>query len=156
MLLLLVVLLVSPVFAFEKGAKSVGGFFSLSRTDVAIAPVSYNLTLWPDLSYFIVDNFALDVSPGFSFSWNADGDTTTTFALGIGARYFYKKFYGGFSYNLDSYRSSNGRFRSSSDSFQLRLGRLFGIAKNIYLNTELNYNLSSNLQFRAGISIFFK
>jgi hypothetical protein len=158
-------------YAFEKGTKSIGGLFSLNRTKYENSPAAYSLVVLPDLSYFLWDNFVIDLSPGINLSWSKDDDTSLYFRIGLGARYFYKKYYAGFSFVLDGTNYAGNS--NTAQGLQLRFGRLFGIAKNVYLNTELDYNIDfsgssdtcygnscgnnySIIEFKAGVTIFLK
>jgi hypothetical protein len=169
--LVLLLVLSGYTYAFEKGTKSIGGLFSLSRAKYENSPAAYSLVVLPDLSYFLWDNFVIDLSPGISLDWSKDDDTSLYFRIGFGARYFYKKYYAGFSFVLDG--TSYAGNKKTTQGLQLRFGRLFGIAKNVYLNTELDYNIDLNgnsdtcsggscgnnyslIEFRAGVTFFLK
>ncbi len=167
-MVLLVVLTVSG-FAFEKGTKSLGGAISLRSFDDDL--ISYtSLSLYPSFSYFVIDNLSLELSPEFGTFWVKDSDNNYSFGLGLGARYFINTFYGGARINL--YKSGKKGDWMSGKELTLSAGRLFGIAKNIYLDLGLRYEIglgkithtgysSENnnqkiLTAQAGIAIYFK
>ncbi|MCP5047777.1 MAG: hypothetical protein GY940_11445, partial [bacterium] len=146
------------------GLESTGQHFSLS----------------PTVTYFVIDNLALVLSPGFSVSWGSESrfegvllhesPTTTSIGIGVGARYFVKRFYGGAE--LFYSRVGNRELKSRSASITFRLGHLSPIAKNIYIDLGLNYNTGlgdihfsdrpdipndySRFSAGAGVSWFFK
>ncbi len=82
--------------AFEKGTKSVGGSiaFTSYKGESELNAAVNTFSLWPQLSYFVLDNVSIDVSPGLGFSWGNSNDTYSNLAIGVGARYFFKHFYG--------------------------------------------------------------
>lgn len=167
--LFLVIALSAMTFGFEKGTKSIGGTvgFTNYKHD-SDANAQDSIGIYPILSYFVAKNVCLDVSPGFSVSWNDVNDTFTSFSIGLGFRYFYKLFYAGALYD---YRKSGSKgSKVSSQYFTLRAGRLMGIAKNVYLDFGLiydmgigeirfpNWNLdneSRQLTVRVGVQLFF-
>ncbi len=177
LILILSVSLTVVGFAFETGTKSVGGNISMRSDHYGGGPTTTSLSISPNLSYFVIDNLALEVRPGFGMSWSKDRDTGYGYSIGLGGRYFVKKFYGGvgFSFSFTSPKES----RRTSRDLVLSLGRLFGIAKNIYLDFGINYNTGrtkstftvdipelsgtftaknthSSLNAGLGVSIFFK
>lgn len=178
LILMLSVMLMAaePMAAFEKGTIGLGGTVSLgSYKDSADSPTNSWLQLSPSFSYFVFPNLCLDISPGIQISWydNVD-DTYVSFTMVLGARYFYKKFYGGFSFDYSKY-GETGDEKHSRKYLKFTLGRLFGIAKNVYLDLGIDYtrgigkwyrcgyegcknydNESWQLKTRVGVAVFFK
>jgi len=157
-------------FAFEQGTKSIGGSVEFSATNyIGDSPTGYSLTITPALSYFVIENLAIELSPGYYVSW-ADGyDTRTGYSIGLGMRYFIKKFYLGGSYQYGKYGFKGQK--SSSQSMTLAAGHLFPMAKNIFFDVGIRYNKGlgqikspygnhdndmSSFSTRAGVVIYFK
>jgi len=157
-------------FGFEKGTKSVGGSVGFSTFNGGEDSLSfYSLYLSPSVSYFVVDGLSVDISPTFGVSWAKNVKASTDIGIGIGSRYFYKFFYGGFMYRYSQYGQPGEK--TSMQYLDLKAGYMFGVAKNIYLNTGLVYTMGlgklkygdyssdndfSRLEMSTGISIFFK
>jgi hypothetical protein len=168
---LLITVLTFSGFAFEKGTKSIGGNvgFSSSRY-VSGDDFVKTLSISPMLGYFVMDNLLLEVSPSFRLSWKEGFDTGVGYGLGIGGRYFVKKFYAGFMFDYNT--SGTKGHMGNSKNISLLAGYLMPIVKNIFLNMGLNYRLGIGngktssghsynndtkiLSARAGINIFFK
>ncbi len=177
MILILIVFTVFTVFGFEKGTKSLGGGFSLSSFKTDDNPTYWNLGIYPRLSYFIWKGVCLELSPSFNYAWNKD-DNSHGFGLEAGVRYFFKKFYVGAGLRWETSRTPSADYKSSSRELLLRAGRLFGLAKNIFLDLGLVYtrglgeiNVScenpdvcgqdwdndlSMLRAHLGIAVYFK
>lgn len=180
--LLLCVFLVLAVslFGFEAGTKSLGGKISIQNYKLdKDSPSISDFSINPAVSYFIVDNISLDAALSFGVSWAKDYDTSVGLGIQLGARYFYKTFYGGFSFGY--VKSGPKGQKYSSQHVQLKIGRLVGIAKNIYLDIgavydrglgKIKYTSCSNingscteismdndrtsLSAQVGVTIFFK
>jgi hypothetical protein len=158
------------VFGFEAGTKGLGGHISLSNYKYNDDyPSVTTLSFSPEISYFVVDNLCVDLSPRFGVSWMKGEDPNVGVGISIGARYFIKNFYGGGAF----YYSKSGQkgYKYSSKYLELKLGHLVGIAKNIYLDLGVIYqhglgkiispyskidNDESTIEALAGITIFFK
>lgn len=180
LLLCVFLMMALSLFGFEAGTKSLGGKISLRNYKFSeFTPSSTRFSLSPSVSYFIIDNISLDAAPSFGVSWAKGYDTSVGLGIELGARYFYKKFYGGFSY---AYGKSGPKGRKSSSQYlYLKIGRLVGIAKNIYLDIGAVYergigkikstslspldgsitkistdNDLSALSAQVGVTIFFK
>lgn len=167
---LLVVLLGGFAFSFEKGFKGVGGSMSFDADDSSeYYPTEYSISLSQAVSYFVFDNICLDLAPSFAVRWAEDMDTYVSFGIGIGGRYFYKMFYAGFAFRYEE-SGTKGR-KYSAQYLDLKAGRLFGIAKNVYIDLSIVYltglgdietphgsidNENKQLRVGAGFAIFFK
>lgn len=130
--------------AFEKGTKSAGGriAFTSYRGESELNPTSYSIDIWPQLSYFVLKNVSIDVSPGFGFSWG-DSMNTTFLGFGVGARYFINHFYGGLflDYNYSHGKSDeySSKYTNKYSNLTLSLGYLFPLSRNIYLDFGVSY-----------------
>jgi hypothetical protein len=182
-ILFIVVLMVGvmTLSAFEKGTKGVGGSISFfSQKDR-----SSSITFGPDLNYFILNNLCLDLSVGYNHAWKNDdtSQSTDSWNIGFGARYFFfKRFYGGAGLFYQSFKNNYTDAKYRETEVRFSAGYLFGLAKNVYLDlgvkyikglgnvhqespayyepfgtTTLSYkNETSIFQTVIGISIFFK
>ena len=177
-----------PLSAFDKGTKTIGGTvsFNVSKT-FKDSPSHYLLEITPQVGYFVVDSLCVDLGVSFSSSWEEGKDAYPSFGIGIGARYFYKKFYAGAYFTYYGSKSYTTFVIDEIDQsvhpvtswmwwkdLTFKVGRLFGISKNIYLDLGMYYNIglgkivieadsSLNLNNEmktfgtiAGIAIFFK
>ena len=177
-----------PLSAFDKGTKTIGGtvVFNVSKA-FKDSGSYYNLQITPQIGYFIVDRLCVDLDVRFTRSWEKGQDAYYSFGIGIGTRYFYKKFYAGAYFNYNGSKSyttfSIDEIDNSIDpitswmwskDLTFKVGRLFGISKNIYLDLGVYYNmgigkivfnadssLNVNNEMKsfgtiAGIAIFFK
>jgi hypothetical protein len=172
---------VMTLSAFEKGTKGVGGsisFYSEKNSSSAI-------TLGPELNYFVLNNLCLDLSLGYSHSWrNEDtSHSSDSWNIGFGARYFFfKRFYGGAGLFYHSFKNNYTDGKSRETELRLSAGYLFSLAKNVYLDlgvayikgigdvhaeapyyynsygtTSISYkNKTSIFRSVIGISVFFK
>jgi hypothetical protein len=156
-------------FAFEKGTKSIGGSISISTRDFGHGEATQQLYLSPNFNYFVIDNVSIEVSPLLSIFWTDNYDTSYSYGIGIGGRYYYKMFYGGINYNYHRYGQS-GKWGNNQD-IMFSLGYLKEIAKHVYLDFSLSYltgigqitgdwgNMDNDQQHIAagvGIAIFFQ
>jgi hypothetical protein len=166
-------------FSFEAGTKSLGGNISLSNSKFSDElSASTNFTISPAISYFIVDHISLDLAPVFGINWGKDYETSLGVGIDLGARYFFKNFYGGFGF-IYSKSGPKGR-KYSAKYLDLKLGYLVGIAKNVYFDMGIIYHrglgkttswllppggnyiqVSSDndlalIRARLGVSLFFK
>jgi hypothetical protein len=166
----------APVFAFEKGTIGLGGTVSYSAGKYSKDDTtSHGLELYPMFSYFVVRNLCVDVSPGLYVGWDKSFDTYTSFTIALGARYFYKKFYGGIAYEYRRF-GNTGEEKRSVKYLKFSLGHLVGLVKNVYLDVGIDYtrgvgkrytchgpwgcgyydNELREFKTRVGVSIFFK
>jgi hypothetical protein len=177
-----------PLSAFDKGTKTIGGAINIDVSKpFKDSENYYSLQVTPRGGYFLADSLCVDLEVRFSRSWSSGGNAFHSLGIGIGARYFYKKFYAGayFNYNgSESYTTFADveidepvypvtRWMWSKD-LTFKMGRLFGISKNVYFDLGVYYNIglgeivtkgnsSLNLENErktfgaiAGIAIFFK
>ena len=170
LVLFLVLIVASSVYAFEAGTKTVGGWIGYEsyKMDSDSDPVTA-IEIQPWGGYFVVDNICVDVLLSY-ISANSDAwdDPISEFGLGIGGRYFYNQFYGGAGFLMAS--SDNGAYKWSGNYIGFDVGYLYGIAENIYLDVGFGYemgigeyggdaegdNEESGFMFGAGVDIFFK
>lgn len=181
----LVLVTASSLYGFEKGTKSIGGTVSFYGYKNSADDAARNvLSIAPQGSYFLFNNFSIDVHVIFGTAWGGNSSSSTDLGIGLGGRYFYKKFYGGVFFNYSAsrylateiiggdmaYKKYNWHARKD---LTLRVGRLFDIAKNIYLDLGLFYNIGigkitnsidsfvtldndrSEFGTLAGVAIFF-
>ncbi len=169
LILFLAAVLFLPVCAIEKGSISLSGdisyIYSKADTDVP----AYNVfSISPGFSYFLIDNLALDVAPGYFTAWGEERTSTSGLSIGLGARYFYKMFYAGFHYHY-SKSGSQGK-KTSIQDISYSLGHLSAIAKHVFLDIGATYtrglgqrknylgdyeNTSWSLGAKMGITVLF-
>ena len=141
------------LYGFEKGTKGLGGTFSF---DVDRLPddfgTRYSLSITPQFSYFVFDNFSVETQVMLGTTWGGYSSTATDLGFALGARYFYRQFYAGLLFNYSGarvrgniiiegdmvYEGINWQ-RKKDLTFQV--GRLFGIAKHLYLDLGLFYRI---------------
>jgi len=171
--------------AFEKGTKGLGGTIGFNGYKGSKEmDTRYSLSIAPQMSYFVLNNFCVDAYLAVSTAWAGNMSPSTGLGIGLGGRYFYNNFYGGAYFNYSASRSKTTillegdlvydgfNWRKRSD-LEFVLGRLFGISKNVYLDWGVYYlvglgnvtnsaehidsynNERSQFGTRAGISIFF-
>lgn len=184
--------------AFAQGTMNSGGFVSLSLEKPANsdADPKTTISLAPQAGYFVIDNLSLDLlvnfntafwteihtAPGYSMEFEF---SATSLGFGLGARYFFRNYYGGLGFLYESTRTSSGSWDGQIDDFKSAMylepkaGYLLPLAKNVYADLGLSYKLgvgevytsneiggenftedgSANeygkLQFLAGLQIFF-
>ena len=141
------------LYGFEKGTKSVGGTISFYGYKINNEySTRHVLSIAPQVSYFVIDNLSVDVHVLIDRAWGGNTYSTTSLGIGLGGRYFYKKFYGGVFFNYSAVRRIttvlvddmlvyDGYNWNKRKDLTLRAGRLFGIAKNIYLDLGIFYNM---------------
>lgn len=152
LLICLCLLTALSAFAFEKGTKGIGGtvFFD-GYKEADYRPTLYNFSLAPRVSYFLFKNFSIDVEIFFNTSWGKEYSTRTGLGFGLGGRYFFKKFYGGIFFNYTGTRKKEnyyyeGQYEQSYywrmvKELTFKAGRMFGIARNIYIDLGVYYNI---------------
>lgn len=170
------------MFAFVKGTINPGGYVSFSSTkNHSDADPTTNLTIVPQVGYFVIDNLALDWRWELSMeSQSGTGykDSSTGLGLGLGGRYFYNNFYGGLGLNYSSY---NGKYELGNDTDKYKqtamflvpkAGYVLPMARNVYVDLGLSYTMGlgkigdnnpaadsdneySRLQLMAGLQIFY-
>ncbi len=154
----LVIFAAAAPAAFEKGTKGMGGSFSFSgaKESKGISSI-YSLAVNPVGSYFIADNLCIDLDLSLGLWWIEDSSKLPSYGIGIGGRYFVKRFYGGFSFFLNGHKSYYTRFTDigpgdpnipdvgtqwiRQSNLVLKLGHLFPVAKNVFLDAGLSYRI---------------
>lgn len=141
------------VYGFEKGTKVAGGTLSFYGDNLSDdLGTRYTLSITPQVSYFVFDNFSVDAQVLVGTIWGGYSSTATDLGFALGARYFYKQFYGGlfFTYSGTRVRGNivieddmvyEGINWQRRNDLTFRAGRLFGIAKHIYLDFGLFYKI---------------
>lgn len=180
LVLVLLFLVVGSMYAFEARTKGIGGNISFNSAKDSIS----SFYISPKVSYFFVDNICLDVSFGYDIAWRKSGSygTYEDYNIGIGGRYFLKRFYGGLGFLYHAFKNRDTESKYQEMELKLSAGYLIGIAKNVYLDvgiayikglgdlkaqaphyerhfgtTEISYkNRTSELRSTIGISVFFK
>lgn len=169
LVLFLGLILVSSMYAFGAGTKTVGGWIGYeSYTPYEDADAFTTITISPYGGYFVINNLCADLLFEYiSINSDAMDDPYTQLGIGIGGRYFYNNAYGGFGFLMRS--ASEGDFSISANFLQFKLGYIFGIAENIYFDFGGRYymgigeyggdgegdNEETVFQIGAGIDIFF-
>jgi len=174
LVLFLVLMVASSVYAFEAGTKNVGGFIEWQSVKAnKDADGTTYFTIFPMIGYFFMDNICADILLEYS-SWD-DKDLEekgTDFGLGIGGRYFYNNIYGGAGFLMESLKTENDAdFEASGNYLYFLAGYLYPIADNVYVDIGFDYfmgmgeyggdwegtdNEESGFGFGAGLDIFFK
>lgn len=144
------------MFAFVKGTLNPGGYVSFSSTkNHKDADPITNLTIAPQVGYFVIDNLALDLMLELSMESqsgkNSVGteykDSNTGLGFGLGGRYFYNNFYGGLGLNYSSY---NGKYELGNDTDKYKqtamflvpkAGYVLPMARNVYVDLGLSYTM---------------
>ncbi|NQV17963.1 MAG: hypothetical protein HQ534_05410 [Armatimonadetes bacterium] len=171
LVLFLVLMVASSVYAFEAGTKTVGGWIGYDsyKIDKDADAVS-TITFAPWIGYFFMDNILAEVGIGYS-STNSDAmdDPITSFNLELGGAYFFNNIYAGAGFAMASINAGDEEW--SGNYLGFGVGYLYGIAENIYLDVGFGYemglgeyggdgegidNEESGFEFGAGIDIFFK
>jgi hypothetical protein len=167
----LCVLVSVPGFSLKKGTKGVGGSLSFSSSKFGSdSNALYNLRIAPQFSYFVLDHFCIDTSLLYSSCWEKDRDAVHSIGIGLGARYFFKKFYGGayFQYygskshttfaledDINSNVTPVTNWMWSKD-LTFKAGRLFDITKNVYLDLGVYYTMGiGKIVHKADASLNF-
>ena len=180
LVLILVYLVVSSVFAFEAGTKNVGGRFEFESIEIdknSAGTVSF--TIYPMIGYFFINNICADILLEYTSEDDKDYDKKTNdFGLGIGGRYFYKNIYGGAGFimefgNEEGTDNDGHDFEEETSANYLYFiaGYLYGIADNVYLDLGIDYfmgigkyggdlkdldNEASGFGFYTGVDVYFK
>jgi len=170
LLIIVCLLFVSSLYAFRAGTTSIGG---------TVAYVSYKfdkdadptnvIIINPSLSYFLMDNIAVD---GLFEYVNANNDSwedpESEMQIGVGGRIFFGNLYGGagvlFTSNKDASDDYSGTY------LRIYGGYLLPIVENVYLDIAGMYkmgmgkyggdmdeydNKEAELVVGAGIEVFF-
>jgi hypothetical protein len=158
LLVLLSVLVVTCMFAFEQGTINPGGTVSFSSykhaTDPTYKPSSTtNITFAPQIGYFVIENLCADLSLTIGSRSQGKSDynnenSNSHLGIGIGGRYFYNNFYGGLGLkyvsNSDSWTSSAGVKSDGGYNgtyLDLKAGYLVPIVENVFVDLGLKYNM---------------
>jgi hypothetical protein len=170
-LILMVLTIVSILCAFPKGTINPGGqvYFQSYKAD-SDADAMTTIAIMPQVGYFFIDNLAADVLVNY-ISQSQGDDSASQFDIGLGARYFYNKFYGGLGFLHNSMSWENGvDIKKSGNYLELKGGYLLQPARNVYLDLGLKYrmglgkyggdfdeidNEESMLMIGAGLQIFY-
>ena len=170
LVLFMVLMVASSVYAFEAGTKNVGGWigyesYTIDSDADAVSTISFE----PWVGYFFMDNILAEVAIEYTSTNSKDwDDPITTFGLGFGGAYFFNNIYAGAGFAMESI--NDGYEEWSGNYIGFDIGYLYGIAENIYLDVGFGYemgigeyggdfegdNEESGFGFGAGIAIFFK
>jgi hypothetical protein len=175
LLILLSLLIVTCVFAFDKGTINPGGTISFTSSKSHSDADAYTALLFaPQIGYFVIDNLSADLDLSLVSEKQGD-DKASMFGIGIGARYFYNNFYGGLGLMMNSYKSeyTSGtytyEFKQTASFLNLKAGYVVPIVENVFVDAGLNYqmgfgeygggasgdNEESALTIGAGLQVFF-
>ncbi len=170
---LLALFVVSNLCAFDKGTINPGGSISYTSSKYdSDSDTATNFSFSPQVGYFFMENIAGDLM--INLSSGKQGDyKNSSFAIGIGGRYFYNQIYGGLGLMMLSSSSDNGSstYKESSNYLNLKAGYLVPVVENVYVDLGLNYkmgmgeyggdapsgtkNKSTLLGFNVGFQIYF-
>jgi hypothetical protein len=138
---ILSILLVSSLAAFEKGTVNMGGMISFNSYKIdSDADAVNTFMVMPYGGYFITDNIMAEAILAYNHE-NSDSyeDPYNGFGFGLGGRYFYNNIYGGVGFKITS--EDNGVTDYSAKYLQFKGGYLFNIAKNVYLDLGAVYDM---------------
>ena len=173
LIVLLSLLFITSIFAFEKGTKNIGGSVSYQSFKFdSDADAATTIQFSPHGGYFFIDNLCGDLLIRYT-SYDSGGDYKSSgFAFGIGGRYFYNNIYGGIGFLMESEKTENGaEYKASGNYLNFQLGYLVGLVENIYVDLGFDYfmgmgkyggdadqfdNEESGFDFGVGLDIFFK
>jgi len=170
LLLIVCLLFVSSLYAFKAGTSSIDG---------TVAYVSYKydkdadptnvIIINPALSYFLMDNIAVD---GLFEYVNANNDSwedpETEMKIGVGGRIFFGNLYGGAGVLFTSYKDASDDF--SGTYLRIIAGYLLPIVENVYFDIAGMYqmgmgkyggdmsdydNKEAELVIGGGVAVFF-
>ncbi len=159
LLVLLSLLVVTCMFAFEQGTINPGGVVSFSSYKPATTPTdkessTTNITFAPQVGYFVIDNVSVDLL--LSYQSNSQGksdynskNSGSRLGIGVGGRYFYQNFYGGLGL---TYASSSSKWTSSSTGLVsesgysgtyigLKAGYLVPVVENVFVDLGMKYDM---------------
>ena len=168
LLILITLLIVTGLCAFEKGTLNPGGTVSYTSYKFdADADAESIISFAPQVGYFFIDNLAGDLMINFE-NWTQGDDSANDIGVGIGARYFYNNFYGGLGFMYHSC-TDIAEFNETSMFINVKAGYMVPIVENVCIDLGLKYkmglgeyggdasgdNNESTLGFMAGLQIFF-
>jgi len=171
LLILMSLLIVSSLCAFDQGTINPGGSISYTSSKSNSDADAYSLlSISPQVGYFFMPNLSGDVL--LSLGNSKQGDyKSSSFALGLGARYFFNNFYGGLGLMMVSYSNDNGFGESklTGNYLNLKGGYLVPVAENVFVDLGLKYqmgfgeyggdgsgdNEETLLGINAGLQVFF-
>jgi hypothetical protein len=171
-LIMIALTLVTVLCAFPKGTINPGGTISYSSYKFTSDSDATNIiTIAPQVGYFVINKLAVD---GLVDYLNlSQGDSKQTqFGIGLGARYFFNKLYGGLGLLYSSINFDDGivDVTTSGNYLELKGGYLLQPARNVYLDLGLKYrmgigdygadsegkNEETILMIGAGLQVFYK
>ncbi len=162
---LLSIILVTSLAAFEQGTINAGGSISFeSYKWHSDADATTTISFAPQVGYFFMDNIAADLLLNYT-SISNDGDHSI-FAFGIGGRYFFNQIYGGLGFMMES---SDNEFKQTANYLDIKAGYLHPLVDNVFIDAGLLYrmgvgeyggdaegdNEESLFKINIGLQIFF-
>lgn len=152
----LVLFTISSNAQITKGNWMVGGsgsFYSANLKDQNSDSKSIGLELRPNVGYFLVDKFAVGISPLLAYNKPEDGSSAINYGIGLYSRYYLLNTerrvniltHIGYSY----FKSSNSD--SKSTALDLKAGPVIYFNSSVALEMTLNYN--SNQQSSTTYNI---
>lgn len=141
-----------------KGNWMVGGtgsFYSSQFKDYTMTNNAIGLELRPNLGYFIIDKFALGVTPLFAYNKPENGNSVISYGVGPYARYYFLKTentvnvlaHVGYSY------SGSNNTSNHSTGMDFKAGPIVFFNNSVALEMTINYNLN-NLNSSTKYNIF--
>jgi len=169
--IILSLVVVSSLVAFEQGTKSMGGFLSFNSSKMTSDSDAVNtIMVMPYGGYFLTNNIMAEAFLAY-YHANSDSysDPYNEFGFGLGGRYFFNKLYAGAGFKMTS--MDNGNTNYSANYLQFKAGYLVTIAENVFLDLGAIYDMGigeyggdwegsdnerSNFTIGLGIEIFLE
>ena len=166
LIILIALMAVSAVFAFQPGSMMVGGQIDFGSYKANSDADAYTtIGFYPQLSGFVMENLSADLI----VSYAQIGDDASEIGLGLGAKYFYNTLYGGldFTYQINKFKILNQNKSGNSMYLTPKIGYMVPIIPNAYVDLQAYYkmgigeyggdqsgdNSSSHLNLRAGLLV---
>lgn len=165
-LVLLITLLATLVFAFPAGTFNLGGNAGFTTYKAnSDAKASNTIYFNPNIGYLFMDNVSADVLLGFS-SNSHNKATSTSFDVGLGARYFLgmgdNKLYAGLGaiFGSHSYKFGSVKTSDSGTHLNAKLGFLVPVTPDVFLDLGAKYEMGmgdykdNTLGINLGLQMF--
>ncbi len=143
LIILIALMAVSTVFAFQSGSLMFGGqigysSYKASNNDDALTAIVFA----PQISRFVMENLSADLI--LSYASSSQGkNSNSSFGIGVGGRYFFKNIYGGLDFTYEVLQVQIPRVGVSQNAMYLtpKIGYLAPIAPNTYVDLQARYKL---------------
>ncbi len=132
-----------------------GSFYSAQLKDNNMTSSSIGLELRPNLGLFVIDKFALGITPLFAYNKTENNSSVISYGIGPYARYYFLKpenrinvlTHVGYSYY------GNNSTNDTSSALDFKAGPVLFFNSSVALEMTLNYNLN-NLDSSTKYNIF--